>query len=174
MNIIEYLIQKNKKKIVSSIYQNTIYNGKTLCEHLGVKSLCKKPGRDFSYLLSEMIEDLPRFNYRRFMRDINLYKSHKNQYLMYGCKLIKIKDLFDLIEKYKDNEYFPVSVSSPSFFCRKYSILMLNKKTEETVIKYYTIDEYNEMFGDILHSNYIEILEKEQLKKYYGLINTFY
>ena len=53
MNTLEYLLEKNKKYILSSKYQNTEYNGKTLCEYFGVESNTKKSGEEFNKLLAQ-------------------------------------------------------------------------------------------------------------------------
>ena len=46
--VLEHLLDNNKKMILASRYQNTIYNGKTLCEYFGVESKTKKESATFS------------------------------------------------------------------------------------------------------------------------------
>lgn len=171
MTLLEYLLEKNKNKILNSIYQNTIYNGKTLCEYFGVESKSKKPGKEFSELIFDIIYDLPEYNYKELLENIDKYKKHPNLYLRCGYKLIQIKDILTMIDKYKDGNEIPVSFYPPTFFSRCYKIVWYNKITGESEIKYCkSKTEYTDAFCNALRMDIINILNDVSYDDYKELL----
>ena len=170
MTLLEYLIQKNKNMILNSLYQNTIYKNKTLCEYFGVESKTKKSGKDFNNLVYNIVYDLPKFDYNDFLKNIDKYKKYPELYLRVDYKLIQIKDILILIDKYKDSEEIPVSFYTPSFFSRCYKVLWLNKNTGIVEVKYCkNKDEYLNSIGNYLHMDLINILDSISYDDYKDL-----
>ena len=174
MNILEYLLEKNKKFILSSIYQNTEYNGKTLCEYFGVESKTKKKGGEFNNLLGYLIEDLPRYSID-VLDNISLYKKYKDLYLVYGnWYLIKISDLLNHLEKYQNEKEIPVGYANPTFSRRVFTIYFYNKETKQILEKHYkdkkdTISLFRYLLTPI--SEGINILENIDWFKYQQLVD---
>ena len=171
MTLLEYLLEKNKNKILNSIYQNTIYNGKTLSEYFGVESKSNKKGKDFSELVFDIVYDLPEYNYSTFLENIDKYKNYPNLYLRCGYKLIQIKDILALIEKYEDSDEIPVLFYPPSFFSRCYKVVWYNKKTGNTEIKYCKDKtDYTETLGNSLRMDLLNILSSISYDEYKELL----
>ena len=155
MTLLEYLLEKNKNKILNSIYQNTIYNGKTLCEYFGF----------------DIIYDLPEYNYKEFLENIDKYKKYQKLYLRCGYKLIQIKDILTMIDKYRDGNEIPVSFYPPTFFSRCYKIVWYNKITGESEIKYCkSKTEYTDAFCNALRMDIINILNDISYEDYKELL----
>ena len=174
MNTLEYLLEKNKKYILSSKYQNTEYNGKTLCEYFGVESNTKKSGEEFNKLLGYLAEDLPRYSID-VLNNISLYKKYNDLYLIYGdWYLIRVSDLLEHLEKYKNEKEIPVGYANPTFSKRVYTIYFYNKETKQISEKHYkdkedTISLFRYLLTPI--SEGINILENIDWSKYQQLVD---
>ena len=111
MNLLEYLIKKNSAEILSSIYQNTIYNGETICEFLGVESKTKKDGESLERLVNNiLIKDMPYMNIKLIGLNKELYKEAPNFYLRRNATIYNIKEIL----KYIDNKIVPIDFSRPT------------------------------------------------------------
>ncbi|MBO6290219.1 MAG: hypothetical protein J6N45_07855 [Alphaproteobacteria bacterium] len=109
--VLEHLLDNNKKMILASRYQNTIYNGKTLCEYFGVESKTKKEGAPLKELVDKvLIKDFPYLYITEIGLNKKLYETAPNFYLRYRSSLFNIKNIL----KYLDNNIVPISFNYPT------------------------------------------------------------
>ena len=136
--VLEHLLDNNKKMILASRYQNTIYNGKTLCEYFGEKSKTKKEGNPLKELVNEMIDDLPAFDYEHFLKHINLYKKYSHLCLRIWVSLYPISRLINHFDAYKGKEWVPIMTRGIRWYSGHCKLTYVNMNTmkmkEETFL----------------------------------------
>lgn len=136
--VLEHLLDENKKMILASRYQNTIYKGKTLCEYFGVESKTKKEGNSLSELIDEMIYELPVFDYEHFLKHMDIYKRYPRLCLRIWLGLYPINRLIKHFETYKDKEWVPIMTRGIRWYSGHCRLTYLNMKnlseTKEVVL----------------------------------------
>lgn len=146
MNTLEYLLEKNKKYILSSKYQNAIYNGKTLCEYFGVESKTKKSGNEFNELVNTvLIKDFPYLNIKEIGLNRKLYETAPIFYLRYGTSLFCINNVL----KYLNNNIIPISFNHPTLLNPIVHITYYNFITNEENEKVYDRSKTKEVMKQI-------------------------
>lgn len=181
-NTLEVLISLNKKFIMNSKFQNTMYKNQKLCEYLRGKSNTVKPGDDFNSLIYHLIGKLPDISYELVMKYRHIYEKHPNLYLRFIGEhnyLLRVQDFLDHIDAYEAEDEIPVSFYLPSFFPRSYKIVFLNKITNIKTIKAFPLKYgmWNECKAQKIFlyliktpKSYREILENVNWLEYTGLI----
>ena len=130
--VLEHFIDSNKKMILASRYQNTIYDGKTLCEYFGVESKTKKEGNSLEELINEMIYELPVFDYEHFLKHINLYKKYSHLCLRVRVSLYPINRLIKHFESYKGKEWMPIMTCGIRWYSGHCKLTYINVNTLQT------------------------------------------
>lgn len=130
--VLEHLLDENKKMILASRYQNTIYQGKTLCEYFGVESKTKKEGNSLSELIDEMIYELPVFDYEHFLKHLDIYKKYPRLCLRVRVSLYPINRLIKHFEKYKDKEWVPIMTRGIRWYSGHCKLTYINMNTLQT------------------------------------------
>lgn len=173
MNTLEYLLEKNKKYILSSKYQNTIYNGKTLCEYFGVESKTKKEGAKLEYLLYELVLYLPEINVNHIIDNLEIYNKYQDLYLLFDNRLVGIKSILKQINAYKEKEIIPLYKKSIMWCSNKVKLYYINLNTKE--IKYDIVDRHKKDIKviDFLPVNkWKKVLESIDYNEYKKLEDT--
>lgn len=135
--VLEHLLDNNKKMILASRYQNTIYNDKTLCEYFGEKSKTKKEGNPLKELVNEMIYELPAFDYEHFLKHIDIYKKYSHLCLRIWVSLYPISRLINHFDAYKDKEWVPIMTRGIRWYnghCKLTYVNMNTPQTKEVVL----------------------------------------
>lgn len=131
-NVLEHFIDSNKKMILASRYQNTIYDGKTLCEYFGVESKTKKDGNSLEELINEAIYELPAFYYQHFMKHLDIYERYSHLRLRVGQSLYPIDRLIKYFDDYKDKEWVPILCQGIRWCSDRRRITYINTHTLKT------------------------------------------
>ena len=135
--VLEHFLDENKKMILASRYQNTIYDGKTLCEYFGVESKTKKEGNPLKELINEMIYELPAFDYEHFLKHLNFYKKYSHLCLRIWLSLYPINRLIKHFDAYKDKEWVPIMTRGIRWYtghCKLTYVNMNTMKIKEEVL----------------------------------------
>lgn len=175
MNTVEGLLQMHKRYIMSSIYHNTKYEGQRLCDYFGEPmETCEKEGKDFAFLLRDMMWELPPYEHLNFMKYRSVYEKYPHLYLRSKYYILNIKDLCNHYDKYKNCDIIPVGCNCIGPIYYRMKITFYDKKTGEDFVEFYPqerIKEANETFGYILHflMEYEGILKKIDWKDYEAL-----
>lgn len=127
--VLEHLLDSNKKMILASRYQNTIYQGKTLCEYFGVESKTKKEGNSLSELIDEIIYEIPVFDYEHFLKHMDIYKKYPRLCLRVRVSLYPINRLIKHFEKYKDKEWVPIMTRGIRWYSGHCKLTYINVNT---------------------------------------------
>lgn len=130
--VLEHFLDENKKMILASRYQNTIYDGKTLCEYFGIESKTKKEGNPLEELINEMIYELPVFDYEHFLKHINLYKKYSHLCLRVRVSLYPINRLIKHFESYKGKEWMPIMICGIRWYSGHCKLTYINVNTLQT------------------------------------------
>jgi len=181
-NALETLIQLNRKYILHSKFQNTIYKNQKLCEFLGEKTNSEKPGDKLTTLIIQMIDKLPGISYKNAIKYRDVYEKYPHLYIRFRGwhnYLVNVQEFLDHIDKYKYVEEIPVTFYPPSFFSQAYKIVFLNKITGVERIKHFPLrDQYwgrykaQEILLHLFYNrrSYQEILENTSWCEYESLI----
>lgn len=178
MTFIDKLLNYNKKYILSSIYQNTIYNGKPLYEYFGAKKHSNKEGKPLEVLLNELLAKcIPILKVNKLKNIIGLESEFGNYYIRHKNRYITIKQLLECIKEFDDKL---IIVIPPRFFCRKVYLccydsignkeydeyISLNESKVDNRIKHYNkyfkhidMNNINEMFNETTLENYDKLRE---------------
>lgn len=130
--VLEHFIDSNKKMILSSRYQNTIYDGKTLCEYFGVESKTKKEGNSLEEFINEAIYELPAFYYQHFLKHRDIYNKYPHLRLRVGQSLYPIDRLIKHFDDYKDKEWVPILCQGIRWCSDRRRITYINTHTLKT------------------------------------------
>lgn len=172
MSFIDKLLNNNKKYILSSIYQNTIYKDKPLYEYFGVEKVSNKNGKPFYELLTTLVNDIV-----VQVPAICIYKNGDSLKPFYECvvrngnRYIKIKDYVEYVRQYNDKDVLSF-ISPPTFFSRKYKLHYTNMNTGKTNIEYVLnkndirIAYYNSYFKLVDESNIDVMFENTNIEDY--------
>ncbi len=173
MTFIDKLLHHNKKFILSSIYQNTTYNGQPLYEYFGVEKKSNKEGKSFDELLTLMISNIvPTINPSKIMCVLDELGTFGDYYVRYGHRYIKINDLMVYIRELDDTL---VLVSPTTFFCRKHNVRGWDKNGTLLYINYIGTTEskrdkriklYNDSFKHITSDNINELFQDSDIDTY--------
>lgn len=139
MSLLDYLLQKNKKQLISSDFQNTFINGKTICNYFNVVPNTKKSGKSLKELLLLLTTDLPIFRYPNFVKYFDIFKKYPEHYILVNLKeneiqVAKIKDIISNIEKYANDQFLPIGFFMPYpnvLYERDLIYVQVNKETCE-------------------------------------------
>ena len=157
--VLEHLLSNNEKMILSSRYQNTIYDGKTLCEYFGEKSKTKKEGNPLKELINEMIYELPAFDYEHFLKHINLYKKYSHLCLRIWVSLYPISRLINHFDAYKDKEWVPIMTRGIRWYNGHCKLTYVNMNTmkmkEETFLNNHSDVKIVEKLREIKRDEYL-------------------
>lgn len=178
MTFIDDLLNYNKKYILSSIYQNTTYNGKPLYEYFGAKKQSSKEGKPLEVLLNELLTKcIPTLKANKLKNIIGLENEFGNYYVRHKNRYITIKQLLECIKEFDDKL---IIVIPPRFFCRKVYLccydsignkeydeyISLNESKVDNRVKHYNkyfkhidMDNINEMFNETTLENYNKLRE---------------
>lgn len=130
--VLEHFIDSNKKMILASRYQNTIYDGKTLCEYFGVESKTKKEGNPLEELINETIYELPVFDYEHFLKHMGIYKKYSHLCLRVRASLYPINRLIKHFESYKGKEWMPIMTCGIRWYSGHCKLTYINVNTLQT------------------------------------------
>jgi hypothetical protein len=167
MNTMEYLLEKNKKFILSSIYQNTEYNGKTLCEYFGVESNTNKISPLIKDLVDKvLIKDFPIFNIYNIIDNKELYIRYKDMFLVRNFKLFNIGDILEFMKQ----DMFPCYYSMPTSLNQNFTITYYDNNSKSYIDKKYNRETVKEGIDNLQfyrrNIDNISIIDKIELDKY--------
>lgn len=180
MTFVDKLLIYNKKYIVSSIYQNTVYNNKPLYEYFGEKKKTNKKGKTFESLLNKMLSDvIPSFDIKYTKMSLGDCIKYEKCFLKHFNRYISINELYEYIRM--SNGDFIV-VLPPSFFCRKYQVVCYDVNGIQKYIEYVSLDDsikdsriklYNRYFKHITMDNVNEIFCNSTIEEHIELKKGF-
>ena len=98
MNALEGLLWKRKNSIMSSIFQNTLYNGQKLCDFFNEKLKTRKKGEDFWDLFWILRDALPQYDFPDFIEKRAIFEKYPHLYVARHGYLINIKELIDYFD----------------------------------------------------------------------------
>jgi len=143
-NVLEHLLDNKKNRILASRYQNTIYQGKTLCEYFGVESKTQKVGGSLHELIDEMIVELPALDCKHFFQYRKIYAKYPRLCLRVWTQLYPISRLLKHFDAYKDKEWMPIMTRGIRWYTGHCKLTYINMKnlseTKEAVFHQSNVD----------------------------------
>ena len=173
-NTVEGLLEMHKRYIMSSIYHNTEYEGQRLSEYFGEPIECDKKGKGFAFLLREMVWELPPYEHLHFLKYRDVYEKYPQLYLRSKYYLVKIKDLCDHFDKYKDSCCVPVNCNCIGPIYYRMKVFFYDKETGDETMEFFPqerLDEAVAAFGYLLHflMEYEGLLKQTKWEDYQAL-----
>ena len=173
MNALEGLLWKRKNSIMSSIFQNTLYNGQKLCDFLNEKPKTRKKGEDFWWLLWLLPDSLPQYDYPDFIEKRAIFEKYPHLYIARHGYLINIKELIDYFDGCAGQQEMAVDYLSHTML-RPYRIFIYDKssKTERMESVWQSAIALSHPFVKLFHyQDKQEILESLDWSDYEALMN---
>ena len=173
MNALEGLLWKRKNSIMSSIFQNTLYNGQKLCDFLNEKPKTRKKGEDFWWLLWVLSDSLPQYDFPEFIEKKAIFEKYPHLYAAHNGYLINIKELIDYFDGCTGQQEFVVDYMIRGVF-RPYHLYHYDKETKTQRIEsiYSKTAVSSHPFAKLCHyQNRQEILESLEWSDYEALLN---
>lgn len=132
MNVLEYLLEINKNRILDSDLSMVLYKNKPIADYYQEN---KVVSLDKEHTINDVIffmnkNDIPEFNFKDFNKNIKLYKKYSHLCLMYDNCLYNIGKLIEHLNIYKYNLEIPIGYKGIKYSSITRQVFYVNRFTD--------------------------------------------